>query len=452
MGIFINKELNQNSMYEEDYEAQVKANNGLKTIDDRFTDVYNHISRGNSDLSFDINKIAKITKHTPILVRNYFDRVRSYFENRSIGIKKYNSLMDALTEPSNRKASHKFKDLIKDEYPGLKTLDEIRNFPDEGWRAIDKLGLEYFTELMDGYGDTVETRSDKQIMTINEIITKTMPYITHIASDFLKGSNKFYVVRRRQELDKDEEEIRYVTGFRPKVDYLPSYVELGDLIDVSAEALIKRMKNYLPEAGRISSFIKTNVASTVSKYALENGYFTSIPTNKKEKFIKLCEEVKRQGKSDEDFIKILAEKIKNRNVLPNVGRENRHNPISGYVHLTLTGNYNQLSEIKENQGIDIDVEVDNGNQFANVVKNDKRKVVSNSLMSLTPREERVIRERFGFNQDNDLLLEEVGDNLGVTRERIRQIEGKAIRKLRHFSRGRKLRIFLDNPDNHLDNY
>jgi RNA polymerase primary sigma factor len=65
------------------------------------------------------------------------------------------------------------------------------------------------------------------------------------------------------------------------------------------------------------------------------------------------------------------------------------------------------------------------------------------LASLTPREERILRMRFGLGTNNDHTLEEVGQKFSVTRERIRQIEAKALRKLKHPSRSRVLRSFLD---------
>jgi RNA polymerase primary sigma factor len=65
------------------------------------------------------------------------------------------------------------------------------------------------------------------------------------------------------------------------------------------------------------------------------------------------------------------------------------------------------------------------------------------LKTLTPREERVIKMRFGIGEGNEHTLEEVGQNFAVTRERIRQIEAKALRKLRHPSRSRKLKAFLE---------
>ena len=65
------------------------------------------------------------------------------------------------------------------------------------------------------------------------------------------------------------------------------------------------------------------------------------------------------------------------------------------------------------------------------------------LRTLTPREEKVIKMRFGLEDGSEHTLEEVGQSFAVTRERIRQIEAKALRKLRHPSRSRKLRAFMD---------
>ena len=73
-----------------------------------------------------------------------------------------------------------------------------------------------------------------------------------------------------------------------------------------------------------------------------------------------------------------------------------------------------------------------------------RENVTHVLASLTPREERVLRMRFGIGMNTDHTLEEVGQQFSVTRERIRQIEAKALRKLKHPSRSRRLRSFLDN--------
>jgi RNA polymerase primary sigma factor len=78
------------------------------------------------------------------------------------------------------------------------------------------------------------------------------------------------------------------------------------------------------------------------------------------------------------------------------------------------------------------------------IQSNLRETTTRVLASVTPREERVLRMRFGIGMNKDHTLEEVGQQFSVTRERIRQIEAKALRKLKHPSRSRSLRSFLDN--------
>ncbi|MCX7771107.1 MAG: RNA polymerase sigma factor RpoD [Proteobacteria bacterium] len=85
----------------------------------------------------------------------------------------------------------------------------------------------------------------------------------------------------------------------------------------------------------------------------------------------------------------------------------------------------------------------NPSPLETVVQKNLQEVVANVLSTLTPREEKVIRLRFGIGEKYDHTLEEVGQEFKVTRERIRQIEGKALRKLRHPTRARKLKNFVE---------
>jgi RNA polymerase primary sigma factor len=79
-----------------------------------------------------------------------------------------------------------------------------------------------------------------------------------------------------------------------------------------------------------------------------------------------------------------------------------------------------------------------------VINLNLREQTAQVLKTLTPREEKIIKMRFGLDDGSEHTLEEVGQNFAVTRERIRQIEAKALRKLRHPSRSHRLRAFLDN--------
>jgi RNA polymerase sigma factor (sigma-70 family) len=78
------------------------------------------------------------------------------------------------------------------------------------------------------------------------------------------------------------------------------------------------------------------------------------------------------------------------------------------------------------------------------IQSNLRETTTRVLASLTPREERIVRMRFGLGMNSDHTLEEVGQQFSLTRERIRQIEAKALRKLKHPSRSSVLRSFLNS--------
>lgn len=84
------------------------------------------------------------------------------------------------------------------------------------------------------------------------------------------------------------------------------------------------------------------------------------------------------------------------------------------------------------------------NPFTSAAQQNLRKIVTQILSELDPKEETVLRQRFGMSNNRTCTLEEVGENIGVTRERIRQIEQKALMKLKHPTRARKLRSFLED--------
>ncbi|MCC7153995.1 MAG: sigma-70 family RNA polymerase sigma factor, partial [Bryobacterales bacterium] len=83
-----------------------------------------------------------------------------------------------------------------------------------------------------------------------------------------------------------------------------------------------------------------------------------------------------------------------------------------------------------------------------VINLNLREQTAEVLKTLSPREEKIIKMRFGLQDGSEHTLEEVGHHFAVTRERIRQIEAKALRKLRHPSRSHRLKAFLENRQRH----
>jgi RNA polymerase primary sigma factor len=143
-------------------------------------------------------------------------------------------------------------------------------------------------------------------------------------------------------------------------------------------------------------------------------------------------------------------------MLNEIGREPTPEELAGKLGMPLEKVRNTLKIAREPLSTETPVGDEEDSQLSDFIEDEDviqpidaaiqsslRDKVSEVLSSLTPREERIIRMRFGLGTTSDHTLEEVGQQFSVTRERIRQIEAKALRKLKHPSRSRILRTYLD---------
>ena len=151
--------------------------------------------------------------------------------------------------------------------------------------------------------------------------------------------------------------------------------------------------------------------------------------------------------------KVLREK---RKLYQRRGREALPGEIAARVGVPVARVEQVLSVVQEPTSLDMPVGEDGDATLGDLVKapdaidphaaaeaSALTDVVSEALAELTPREQRILQMRFGLGGEGDHTLEEVGKVFGVTRERIRQIEAKALEKLRHPTRGRKLMSFAE---------
>ncbi len=145
-----------------------------------------------------------------------------------------------------------------------------------------------------------------------------------------------------------------------------------------------------------------------------------------------------------------------RQIMSEIGREPTSNELADRLHMPVDKVKKVLKIAKEPISLETPVGdeedsslgdfIEDSNALIPIeaaVKSSLRDTTTRILSSLTPREERVLRMRFGIGMNSDHTLEEVGQQFSVTRERIRQIEAKALRKLKHPTRARKLKTFLD---------
>ena len=148
-----------------------------------------------------------------------------------------------------------------------------------------------------------------------------------------------------------------------------------------------------------------------------------------------------------------------RQIAQNIGREPTPEELAEHLEMTVEKVEQILEVAKEPVSLETPIGDDEDSQLGDFVEDDNAEnpldaAVSAALAeatldvleNLTDREQKVLRMRFGIGMNTDHTLEEVGKQFGVTRERIRQIEAKALRKLRHPSRAQKLKTFADAPD------
>ena len=146
-----------------------------------------------------------------------------------------------------------------------------------------------------------------------------------------------------------------------------------------------------------------------------------------------------------------------RQLLSELGREPTPEELAEKLHMPLEKVRKTLKIAKEPLSLETPIGEEGDSQLGDLIEDKNailpidaaiqsnlRDTTTRVLASLTPREERIVRMRFGLGMNNDHTLEEVGKQFSVTRERIRQIEAKALRKLKHPVRSRVLRSFLDS--------
>jgi len=146
-----------------------------------------------------------------------------------------------------------------------------------------------------------------------------------------------------------------------------------------------------------------------------------------------------------------------RQILGEIGREPTPEELAGKLHMPLESVRKALKIAKEPISLETPLGEEGDSQLGDLIEDKSavlpidaaiqsnlRETTTRALASLTAREERILRMRFGLGMNSDHTLEEVGQKFSVTRERIRQVEAKALRKLKHPSRSKVLRSFLDS--------
>ena len=338
------------------------------------------------------------------------------------GINKAITNVDSAFVKISDKARINRKEFIQ-EYKGSELeeawLDRVSKLKSRGWELLGK-------------NHSAEVKELKAEMTkIGKIINVDISEFRNIVRKVKKGENE----ARGAKKEMVEANLRLVISIAKK--YTNRGLQFLDLIQEGNIGLMKAVDKFEYRRGyKFSTYATWWIRQAITRSIADQARTIRIPVHMIETINKLV----RTG----------------RQMLHEIGREPTPEELSSKLQMPLDKVRKVMKIAKEPISLETPIGDEEDSQLGdfiedknallpldNAIQGNLKETTTRVLASLTPREERVLRMRFGIGVNTDHTLEEVGQQFSVTRERIRQIEAKALRKLKHPSRSRKLRSFLD---------
>src|SRR4030066_363823 len=349
----------------------------------------------------------------------------------------------------------------KGKHQGYLTLDEILEvYPDAEEKISELDGL--FGKLLEMGVDVFETTSeedmevdekavaelDKEIEALTKMeggVTTTDPvrmYLREIGKiPLLKPVEEISLAQKIEKGDRRAKKKLTESNLRLVVSIAKKYVMRGlsllDLIQEGNQGLIRAVEKYDWRKGyKFSTYATWWIRQAITRAIADQARTIRIPVHMVETINKLnriarqtLQETGREPTPEELAVRMEMHEDKVRKVLK-IAKE----PISMET---------PIGDEEDSHLGDFIEDINTLSPIESATNGGLREATNDVLSSLTPREAKVLRMRFGINMNTDHTLEEVGKQFDVTRERIRQIEAKALRKLRHPSRSEQLKTFLD---------